>query len=67
MVFVPPLALEKWKKSRRFVTPLHNLQMRGAFIASFSSERLVVIKKFIPQLATDTEFFHRAFVNPCTM
>jgi hypothetical protein len=23
--------------------------------------------KFIPQLAIDTEFFHRAFANPCTM
>jgi hypothetical protein len=22
-------------------------------------------KKFIPQLAIDTEFFHSAFVNPC--
>ncbi len=24
-------------------------------------------KKFIPQLAIDTKFFHRAFANPCTM
>jgi hypothetical protein len=24
-------------------------------------------KKFIPQLAIDTEFFHSAFVNPCMM
>ncbi len=24
-------------------------------------------KKFIPQLAIDTDFFHSAFVNPCTM
>jgi hypothetical protein len=24
-------------------------------------------KKCIPQLAIETEFFHRAFVNPCTM
>jgi hypothetical protein len=24
-------------------------------------------KKFIPQLAIDTEFFHSVFVNPCTM
>jgi hypothetical protein len=22
-------------------------------------------KKFIPQLAIDTKFFHRAFANPC--
>ncbi len=25
------------------------------------------IKKFIPQLAIDTEYFHRAFASPCTM
>jgi hypothetical protein len=24
-------------------------------------------KKVIPQSAIDTEFFHRAFANPCTM
>jgi hypothetical protein len=24
-------------------------------------------KKFIPQLAIDTEFFHSAFVKPCSM
>ncbi len=24
-------------------------------------------KKFIPQLAIDTEYFHSAFVNPCMM
>ncbi len=24
-------------------------------------------KKFFPQFAIDTEFFHSAFVNPCTM
>jgi hypothetical protein len=24
-------------------------------------------KKFIPKLEIDTEFFHRAFANPCTM
>ncbi len=24
-------------------------------------------KKFFPQLAIDTNFFHSAFVNPCTM
>jgi hypothetical protein len=24
-------------------------------------------KKFIPQLAIDTQFFHSAFVNPFTM
>ncbi len=25
------------------------------------------LKKFIPQLAIDTEFCHRAFANTCTM
>jgi hypothetical protein len=24
-------------------------------------------KKFIPHWAIDTEFFHRAFANPCAM
>jgi hypothetical protein len=24
-------------------------------------------QKMTPQLATDSEFFHRAFANPCTM
>jgi hypothetical protein len=47
---------------------LHNLQRRGAFIAAFLSEkRWMTIKKFIPQLAIDTEFFQSAFANPCTM
>jgi hypothetical protein len=50
---------------------LHNLQRRGAFIAAFTREnRWMTIKKRlfrIPQLAIDTEFFHRTFANPCMM
>jgi hypothetical protein len=38
MVFVPPLACEKKKKLRRFLTLLRNLQTRAAFIAPFTSE-----------------------------
>ncbi len=68
MVFVQPLAVEKWKYWGVLLTPLRNLQMRGAFIATFTSEKRWDDdqKKFILQVAIDTEFFHRAFVNPCT-
>jgi len=35
MVFIPPLAVEKWKSWGVLLTPLRNLQMRGAFIAAY--------------------------------
>ncbi len=37
--------------------------MRGA---AFTSEKrwMTIKKKFAPQWAIDTEFFHRSFVNP---
>jgi hypothetical protein len=52
-----------------FLTPLRILQMRRAFIAAFTSEKTMDDnqKKFIPQLAINTDFFHSAFVNPCMM
>jgi hypothetical protein len=37
---------------------------RGEFIANFLIEKL---KKFTQPLAIDSEFFHLAFANPCTM
>jgi hypothetical protein len=47
---------------------LRNLKRCGAFIAAFTSEKKDDNqKKFIPQLAIDTEFYYRAFANPCTM
>jgi hypothetical protein len=50
------------------LTPLRSLQMRRAFIVALPSEkRWMTIKKFIPQLPIDTEFFHSALVNPCMM
>ncbi len=46
MVFVPPLAVEKWRNWGVLLTLLRNLQMRGAFIAAFTSEkRWMTIKK----------------------
>jgi hypothetical protein len=74
MVFVPPLSIEKFRNGGVFATTiaprkmpvrhlLGNLQWRGAFVAAFASEkRWMKIKKFIPQLAIDTEYlkgFHR--------
>jgi hypothetical protein len=47
------------------LTPLRTLQMRGAFIEAFTSEKRWMTKKCFPQLASDTEFFHSTFVNPC--
>jgi hypothetical protein len=38
MVFVTPLACEKRRNLKKFLTPLRNLQMRAAFIAPFTSE-----------------------------
>jgi hypothetical protein len=38
MVFVSPLASEKRENFGVFLTPLHNLQMRAAFVAAFTSE-----------------------------
>jgi hypothetical protein len=67
------------KKLRRFYTPLRTGQCRyDSFCAIYKgaeiSSRLLQVKtmdddpkKFIPQLAIDTEFFHCAFVNCCTM
>jgi hypothetical protein len=51
------------------LTSLHNLQMCVAFIAAFTSKKTMEDdqKKFIPQLAIETEFFHRAFANSCTI
>jgi hypothetical protein len=47
---------------------LRNLQRCGAFIAAFTSEKgWMPMKKFIPKLAIDTEYFYRTFANPCTM
>jgi hypothetical protein len=51
------------------LTPLHILQMR-VFIEAFTSEQrwmTIKRKKFTPQLAIDTDFFHSAFIKPCTM
>jgi hypothetical protein len=50
------------------LTPLRILQMRRAFIAALKVKTMDDNqKKFIPQLAIDTKFFHSAFVNPCMM
>jgi hypothetical protein len=66
MVFVPPLSVGK--RRGVLITPLRNLQISGAFIAAFTSEKQwMTIKKFIPQLAIGTKFFHSAFFNPCMM
>jgi hypothetical protein len=46
MVLIPPLTLGKWRNGGVLFTPLQNLQMRGAFIAAFTSEkRWMTIKK----------------------
>ncbi len=39
MVFVPPLAVEKLRNWGVLLTPLHNIQMGGAFITAFTSEK----------------------------
>ncbi len=43
--------------------------MHGSFIAAFTSEKrwMTIKKKVVPQLAIDTEVFHRVFANPCTL
>ncbi len=61
-------SVEKEEIEGVLLTPLRILQMRRAFIAAFTREkRWMTIKKLMPQLAIDTEFFRRAFVNPCMM
>jgi hypothetical protein len=50
------------------LTPLRILQMRRAFIAAFTSEKLrMKIKKVYSIWAIDTKYLHGAFVNSCTM
>jgi hypothetical protein len=64
MVFVPPLPIAK----RRYGGVLRNLKMRGAIIAAITREkRWTTIKTLYPQWATEKNFFHRAFANPCTI
>jgi hypothetical protein len=49
---------------------LHNLQRCAVFIAAFTSEKKMKEdnqKKYIPQLAIDTKFFHCTFANLSTM
>jgi hypothetical protein len=67
MVFVPPLAVEKRRNRGVLLTPLCNIQMPGAFKAAFTSEKHWMTVKKILQLAFDTECFHCAFGNPCTI
>jgi hypothetical protein len=46
MAFVLLLAVEKRRNGSILLTPLRNLQMRGAFIAAFTSENpWMMIKK----------------------
>jgi hypothetical protein len=46
MVFVLSLAVEKRRNGGVLLTPFRNLQMHGAFIAAFTSEkRRMTIKK----------------------
>jgi hypothetical protein len=52
MAFVMPLAIEKRRNCGVLLTLLLNLQ-------TIDDHQ----KKFIPQLAIGTEYFHRAFVN----
>jgi hypothetical protein len=66
--------MKKWRRFVNTVAPwavpvrqsLHILQRCGAFIAAFTNEIrwMTIKKKFIPQLAIDTKFFHRAIANP---
>jgi hypothetical protein len=59
---------EKKRKDSILLIPLNNLQMCGAFFAASTTKyQWMTIKKFISQLAIDTEFFHRSLSNPCTL
>ncbi len=63
MVFVPPLAVEKKKKLRRFDNTIALFTNVWSIHSGFYKWQA----KFIPQLAIDTKFFLSAFVKPCTM
>jgi hypothetical protein len=42
-------------------------KMRNIHCGFYKKKKYHDQKKFIPQLAIDTEFYYRAFANPCTM
>ncbi len=67
MVFVPPLAIEKWRNGG--VNTIAQFTNAQSIHPGFTKWKTLDEdkKKFIPQLAIDTEFFHRAFANPWTM
>jgi hypothetical protein len=61
--------LKKKKKLRAFANTIAHVA-NAQSIHSGSYKRKTMDdnqKKFIPQLAIDTEFFHCTFVNPCMM
>jgi hypothetical protein len=69
MVLVPPLACEKKKIYRRFFNISAQFTNTRSILSAVYHCRMIDDnqKRFIPQLAIETELFHGAFVNPCMM